>query len=172
MLKYLLRRFDMSINDEIKAELDSIQKAIKRIDDKLSGANKVKTKAERIMPSFDVKEAYAIEISRNGTVRVPLLDPSFDKVSPSNTNCFMSECFAGDIASKIDHILEVATLKEWLCPEYDVEAGWTVKIDKRTGRYLVVFCGVTAHENIDIFFDRGSAANACAILNKRHYDGD
>jgi len=164
----------MSINDEIKAELDSIQKAIKRIDYKLSGTNKVKSKAERIMPSFDVKEAYAIEISRNGTVRVPLLDPSFDKVSPSNTNCFMNECFAGDIASKIDHILKVATLKEWLCPNYTKSHGFAICEDCQTGKYEVFHVSESRFiPNAVIFFDtQENATKAVEILNTRYYDED
>lgn len=154
----------MNINDEIRKEIENLKGKINELEHKLSN-----NKSERILLSDAWNESYKLELSPSGTVRNSISHGPFVEDS---VNDFVSEKFATEVGEKIELILELATLKEWLCPEYDEETGWTVKIDKRTGRYVVFYGGVTAHENIDIFFDKGSAVNACAILNKRYYDGD
>lgn len=158
----------MSTNDEIRKEIENLKGKINELEHKLSNSD-----AERIVFSDTWDESYKLELSPSGTVRNSISHGPFVEDS---VNDFRSEKFATEVGEKIELIMELATLKEWLCPDYDeirCQLGWAVRRKRETGKYdIVLVSGIGFYENNDIMFDKKSAETAAEIMNKRYYDGD
>lgn len=170
-LRTLLAELKTTVSkaDELKNEIRTL----------MEQAEHEASKPERWMPDENTDKAYGIEISPNGTIRIPEITNPFGdaiKIHEDNTNCFSSEKFALDVAEKIKLILELATLKEWLCPEYDPyvhETNWIVRRKLETGKYATVrLNGFVYHDITDITFNKNSAEIAAEILNRRYADGE
>ena len=170
------------MNEKLRTLLAELKTTVSKVDELkneirtlMEQAEHEASKPERWMPDENTDKAYGIEISPNGTIRIPEITNPFGdaiKIHEDNTNCFRTETFALDVAEKIKLTLELATLKEWLCPTYYAyahETNWIVRKNFETDEYeIVCLNGIVCHDIIDIMFDKASAIKVCEIMNKRY----